>query len=183
MAVKSFYLCTGLEWKRVKISHSGCYGAVMALYFGIVQHILLTILDRFHSCSAALTQGQGLFCSPSQQADLTNMLGLLGQVTCLWELTPAYQVDVPYHMRTSSVIKSFRKKKEWKTLRVMDIQNNGICLPGGCCRLAFLEMTEDLPACEKWWMNFLVCFVCLQLLLLFWLSSPSLWGKVNEWPA
>lgn len=146
-----------------------------------VLHTLLIIQGSFHYCWTALTQGQVLFCSPSHQAELGKKLG---QGTHLWQLTPADQVDIPHHMRTSSVVKSCGKKKEWKTFRVMGIQNNGICLPRWllCMVQACFPWDDWTPACPWEVVSQFFGLPCLwaQLFLLFWLSSLYPWVKVSE---
>lgn len=108
-----------------------------------------------------------------------------GAGTRLLPLTPADQVDTPYHMRTSSVIKSCRKKTEWKIFRVMDIQNNGICLPRWLLSMvqACFRWDDWAPVCPWEAVSEFLGLLCLQaqLLLLFWLFSPCPWVKVSEW--
>lgn len=171
----------------------------MVLCFGFVLQALLTIQGSFHYCWAALRRGQGLFCSPSHQAHLGKKLWW---GTHLWQLTPADQADIPYHVRTSSAVKSCRKKEEWKTFRVMDIQNNGICLPGwlSCMMESCFPWDDWTPACPWKVVNEFLGLLRLraQFLLslskslylkamsfvasaVFWLSSPSPCMGVSKW--
>ena len=100
-----------------------CIVASMGLCFGFVLKTVLIIQGCFRYCWAALTQSQGLFCSPPHQRAGWGC-------TRSWEgtqpgqLTPTAQRDIPYHRTPCSAYKAGGRRRKGGTLGVM-----AFCLP------------------------------------------------------
>ena len=165
----------------------------MGLCSGFVLKTVLIIQGCFRYCWAALTQSQGLFCSPPHQRAGWGC-------TRSWEgtqpgqLTPTAQRDIPYHRTPCSAYKAGGRRRKGGTLGVM-----AFCLPkqllhamepcfprGGWTPACRWEAANEFLALLCLCAQLLLYLNCLYLnlrvfsLLLFWSSPPSHWGGVNE---